>query len=94
MKQCRRADEPLSTFTLIEPSAFEHDGARTAASQSEFLPRIYSPIISAELLTVGSYYPGNVKTEMYLTNVGQWITVGDFPSDCESESTFEYKKSF
>ena len=44
---------------------------------------------SAELLAVGGDYPrGNVKTEIYRTQVGRWITLEDYPFDSTSVSHY------
>ena len=47
---------------------------------------------SVELLAVGGWDPHNVKTEMYLTEVGRWYTLEDYPFDLVSKS-YVYKVS-
>ena len=44
--------------------------------------------LSAELLAVGSQYPGSVKTERYLTQKGRWELLEDYPYDWESKINF------
>ena len=41
----------------------------------------------ADLLVVGSYDPYNVKTERYKIEVGQWVTVDDYPFVSESNDS-------
>ena len=79
--QCRSAVDPLGMFTKIAPSTYYHKFARTAASPSKFQVTYILISFSAKLLAVGSFNPGNVKTEMYLTEIGRWETLQDYPFD-------------
>ena len=87
--QCRSADDPLGRFTEIAPSIYPHRLSRTAASKSSFflLFSFLSPFVG-ELLAVGSSKWNHVKTEMYLTEVGRWYKLDDFPFDWESKMIF------
>ena len=87
-KKCRLAVEPLGKFAEIASSTHNHRWARTAASSSKFHNIIRVLSFSAELLAVGSYKPGNSKTEVYLTKHGRWKELQDFPFDKDSKIVF------
>ena len=78
-KQCRSAVDPLGNFTEIPLSTYSHESTSTAASPSKSLINFIVLIFSAELLAVGG--DSKVKTEMYLTEVGRWYTLEDYPYD-------------
>ena len=60
--------------------------------QVNFWPTSMFLSFSVELLAVGGLSPNNVKTEMYLTEVGRWYTLEDYPFDLVSKN-YVYKVS-